>query len=70
MRSPPLAQETYIVHTIRKSLDCASRKGRKLVAQALRPINVAASLQTALGRFTGLVCWHMGRRVPADRADL
>lgn len=45
--SPTTAAQTCIVHMIRKSLDYASWKGRKLVAQALRPIYAAPSADAA-----------------------
>ena len=46
--------QTCIVHLIRNSLDYASWKDRKLLAQALRPIYAAVSeqaAQQALGEF-------------------
>jgi putative transposase len=39
--------QTCIVHLIRNSLDHASRKDRKLLATALRPVYTAASAEVA-----------------------
>ncbi len=51
---PATTLQTCIVHLIRNSLDYASRKDRKLLAAALRPVYTAASAEAAvqaLGEF-------------------
>jgi len=61
---PATTLQTCIVHLIRNSLDYASWKERKLLAQALRPIYRAASAEAAAAALEEFERGPWGRKFP------
>jgi transposase-like protein len=62
---PKTTVQTCIVHLIRNSLNYASWKNRKLVAQALRPIYTAASEDAALAALRAFEASVWGAKYPS-----
>ncbi len=62
---PKTTVQTCIVHLIRNSLNYASWKDRKLVAQALRPIYTAASEDAALAALRAFEASVWGAKYPS-----
>jgi putative transposase len=62
---PRTTVQTCLVHLIRNSLDYASWKDRKLVAQALRPIYSAASEAAALAALQAFAAGPWGAKYPS-----
>lgn len=61
---PRTTLQTCIVHLIRNSLDYASWKDRKTLADALRPIYAAASAEAALAALDAFEDSEWGRKFP------
>jgi len=61
---PRTTLQTCIVHLIRNSLDYASWKDRKALAQALRPIYAAASAEAAAAALDAFADSEWGRKFP------
>jgi transposase-like protein len=61
---PRTTLQTCIVHLIRNSLDFASWKDRKPLAQALRPIYAAASAEAATAALDAFAEGEWGRKFP------
>jgi transposase-like protein len=61
---PRTTLQTCIVHLIRNSLDYASWKDRKPLAQALRPIYAAASAEAAAAALEAFADDEWGRKFP------
>jgi putative transposase len=61
---PRTTLQTCIVHLIRNSLDYASWKDRKPLAQALRPIYAAASAEAAAAALDAFAEGEWGRKFP------
>jgi transposase-like protein len=61
---PRTTLQTCIVHLIRNSLDYASWKDRKALAQALRPIYVAVSAEAAQAALDAFAESEWGRKFP------
>jgi putative transposase len=61
---PATTLQTCIVHLIRNSLDFASWKDRKLLAQALRPIYTAPSAEAAAAELDAFEQGGWGRKFP------
>jgi len=61
---PATTLQTCIVHLIRNSLDYASWKDRKALAQAIRPIYTAVSAEAALGQLDAFEQGSWGRKFP------
>jgi transposase-like protein len=61
---PRTTLQTCIVHLIRNSLDYASWKDRKPLAQALRPIYAAASAEAAAAALDAFADGEWGRKFP------
>ena len=61
---PRTTLQTCIVHLIRNSLDYASWKDRKALAQALRPIYAAASAEAAAAALDAFADGEWGRKFP------
>lgn len=61
---PRTTLQTCIVHLIRNSLDYASWKDRKPLAQALRPIYAAASAEAAAAALEAFAAGEWGRKFP------
>ena len=61
---PATTLQTCIVHLIRNSLDFASWKERKLLAQALRPIYTAPSAEAAAAELDAFEQGPWGRKFP------
>jgi transposase-like protein len=61
---PATTLQTCIVHLIRNSLDFASWKERKLLAQALRPIYTAPSAEAAAAELEAFERGPWGRKFP------
>jgi len=61
---PRTTLQTCIVHLIRNSLDFASWKDRKPLAQALRPIYAAASAEAAEAALNAFAEGEWGRKFP------
>ncbi len=61
---PRTTLQTCIVHLIRNSLDYASWKDRKSLAQALRPIYAAASAEAAAAALDAFAEGEWGRKFP------
>jgi transposase-like protein len=61
---PRTTLQTCIVHLIRNSLDYASWKDRKPLAQALRPIYAAASAEVAAAALEAFADSEWGRKFP------
>jgi putative transposase len=65
---PRTTLQTCIVHLIRNSLDYASWKDRKPLAQALRPIYAAASAEAAEAALDAFADGEWGRKFPTVAA--
>jgi putative transposase len=61
---PATTHQTCIVHLIRNSLDYASWKDRKVLAQAIRPIYTAPSAEAALAELDAFADGDWGRKYP------
>jgi transposase-like protein len=61
---PATTLQTCIVHLIRNSLDYASWKDRRALAQALRPIYTAVSAEAALAALDAFEAGEWGRKFP------
>ena len=62
---PKTTVQTCIVHLIRNSLDYASYKDRKALAQALKPIYTAPSAEAAAERLEAFAAGPWGQRYPS-----
>ena len=65
---PATTLQTCIVHLIRNSLEYASWKDRKILAQALRPIYTATNAETALEALEAFERGSWGERYPTIAA--
>jgi transposase-like protein len=65
---PATTHQTCVVHPIRHSLDYASWKDRKALAQALRPIYAAPSAEAALAELDAFASGEWGLRHPTVAA--
>jgi putative transposase len=66
---PATTLQTCIVHLIRNSLDYASWKDRRALAQAIRPIYTAASAEAAEGELASFERGPWGLRFPTVAAS-
>lgn len=66
---PATTLQTCIVHLIRNSLDYASWKDRKALAQALKPIYSAVNAESAEAALTAFECGPWGQKFPTVTAS-
>ena len=61
---PDTTLQTYIVHLIRASRDFASRKDRRGLAAALKPVYTAATMEAAMLELDTLKAGDWGQKFP------